>query len=115
MAGWAGQEVPSPAPSPLCALLRMARLAVGAIRYLSRAVPWPLSLGALVHGTMLLAHLGLVGLHHAVVCWGVGVEPLGCLLGGWGHTSVSFLPAAPCLPVTPPPCPCQEPASVPES
>jgi hypothetical protein len=30
----------------------MARLAVGAIRHLGRAVPRPLGLGALLHGAM---------------------------------------------------------------
>ena len=52
VAGWAGQGVPPPALWPLRALVRMARLAVGAIRHLSRAVPCALGLGALFHSTV---------------------------------------------------------------
>src|SRR5262245_19510832 len=87
-----GQGKKSPPLSPLLVLLRMACLAVGAIRHLGRAVPPPPDFGALFHGTMLRTHLGLAGLHHAVVYWGVGVEPLGRLLGSGGQAPLSFLP-----------------------
>src|SRR5262249_4188690 len=64
----------------LCALLGIALFTIRAIRHLGWAVPRPLGLGALLHGTMPRTHGCLRGLHRTVACWCVGAEPLGRVL-----------------------------------